>query len=144
MNRKIEIAVFLATFIFGIWSCNSSQKEKQKNARPETVMEYEPGTGKKEGHTISSETAENGKKLFNDNGCMVCHQLNTKMVGPSLKDISVAYTGNKEGLTGFLRGAGEPIVDPSQEALMQPQIPITKAMSDEELNAVVDYILSVD
>lgn len=145
MKRTILIAGFLATFLIAVWSCSPPQKEERKSVQTEKAPESKPTkTVAKKNTGVSSETADRGKKLFNDNGCLACHQLNTKLVGPSLKDISMAYTGNKEGLAAFLRGNGDAIVDPAQEALMQPQIPITQAMSDEELNAVVDYILSAE
>jgi hypothetical protein len=35
----------------------------------------------------------------------------------------------------FLKGEGEPIVDPSQYEVMKNKLAITKAMSDEELSA---------
>lgn len=144
MKKIILIAVSFATLCIVVWSCGSSPKEEQKSVQVEKAPESKPKTVVKKNTETSSETAGRGEKLFNDNGCMVCHQLNTKMVGPSLRDISAAYAGNKEGLTAFLRGNGDAIVDPGQEALMEPQIPITQAMSDEELSAVVDYILSAD
>ncbi len=84
-----------------------------------------------------------GKKLYSDKGCLVCHQLNTKLVGPSVKDIAAAYSGKKAGLTAFLKGEGKAIVDPSQASVMHPQIAITKALSAKDLDAIVDYILSI-
>ncbi|OFX49990.1 MAG: hypothetical protein A2066_01105 [Bacteroidetes bacterium GWB2_41_8] len=84
-----------------------------------------------------------GKKLYSEKGCLVCHQLNTKLVGPSVKDIAAAYSGNKAGLTAYLKGEGKPIVDLSQASVMQPQIAITKALPADELDAIVDYILSI-
>ena len=42
----------------------------------------------------------------------------------------------------FLKGNAEPIVDPSQFAVMKTNFPITQAMSDEELKAIESYIYS--
>jgi len=42
----------------------------------------------------------------------------------------------------FLKGEGEPIVDPTQYALMKPNFVITKTFSEEELKALEAYIYS--
>lgn len=121
-------------------SCSSPNKEKststttEKSAISETVEKNPKST--EAGASI-------GQKLYSDKGCLVCHQLNTKLVGPAVKDIAAAYSGNKAGLTAFLKGEGKAIVDPSQASVMQPQIAITKALPADELNEIVDYILSI-
>jgi len=89
----------------------------------------------------SNSAPVSGEELFTSNGCVACHQADAKTVGPSLKEISTAYSGNKDGLNKFLNGDGPAIVDPAQEAVMQPQTEATKAMSDEERSALADYIL---
>lgn len=121
-------------------SCSSPSKEKstntatEKSATSETVEKSPKPT---------EAVASVGQKLYSDKGCLVCHQLNTKLVGPAVKDIAAAYSGNKAGLTAFLKGEGKAIVDPSQASVMQPQIAITKALPADELNEIVDYILSI-
>lgn len=42
----------------------------------------------------------------------------------------------------FLKGEGEPILDPTQYALMKPNLEITKTFSDEELKALEAYVYS--
>lgn len=139
MKKYLVIAASLV-LILGI-SCNSTDKgksadiTKEKSARSETL---------EKGPNPTKAVASSGQKLYSEKGCLVCHQLNTKLVGPSTKDIATAYSGNKAGLTAYLKGEGEAIVDPSQASLMQPQIAITKALSAEELEALVDYILSIE
>ncbi len=83
-----------------------------------------------------------GEKLFKDKGCTVCHQVSIKLVGPSLKTIATAYANNKKGLVAFLKNEGKPIVDPAQASVMHPQIAITKALPANELDILVNYILS--
>ena len=84
----------------------------------------------------------NAEEFYTSSGCVACHQVDTKTVGPSIKDIAAAYTDNKEGLIRFMKGEGEAIVDPAQAVLMQPQVEVTKAMSDDEREALADYVLS--
>ncbi|MGB0886726.1 MAG: c-type cytochrome [Vicingaceae bacterium] len=104
----------------------------------EIIEEEAPST-----ETASTEgNADNGKEFFNSKGCVACHQAAVKTVGPALNEIAKAYADNNEGLTAFLKAEGEAIVDPAQAAIMQPQLDITKALPQEELNDVVTYILS--
>ena len=137
--KKYLVAAGSLILILGM-SCSSQNEEKSIKAATEKsasseIVEKNPTPTK----TVSS----TGQKLYSDNGCLVCHQLNTKLVGPSTKDIAAAYSGNKAGLIAFLKGESKAIVDPSQASLMQPQIAITKALPAEELEAIVDYILSI-
>ena len=137
--RKLTFIGASLVLLLGV-SCSSPGKEKntttttEKSATSETV-EKNP----KPAEAVASA----GQKLYSEKGCLVCHQLNTKLVGPSVKDIAAAYSGNKAGLTAYLKGEGKSIVDPSQASVMQPQIAITKALPAEELDAIVDYILSI-
>lgn len=142
MKRKILIAsAFAAFFVVGA-SCNSSSKDQQKSNQ--TVQASVTGTETAVTADAGAPAAsiEAGKKLFNTKGCMACHQLDTRLIGPSLKEIAKAYNRDKKGLTAYLKGNAESKVDPAQKALMEPQLAITKAMEAKDLEAVVDYILS--
>ncbi len=84
--------------------------------------------------------ADNGKTLFDGKGCAACHNPENKVVGPSLKEIAAAYDGKSGQMVDFLKEKADPIVDPSQYAVMQASLSITKSMSDQELNDIVAYI----
>ena len=138
MTKYLVVAVSLV-LILGV-SRSSTNKENSPNTiTEESAVSETVETSPKPTKAVASV----GQKLYSENGCLVCHQLNTKLVGPSIKDIAAAYSGNKAGLIAYLKGEGEAIVDPSQAALMQPQIAITKALPADELEAMVDYILSI-
>ena len=141
MKKEMFIAISLVLIICA--SCSAPKKDNQKST--ETVQTSDPKQAipEEKATQAASETVGSGEKLYKDKGCLVCHQLYTKLVGPSTKDITAAYSGNKAGLTAFLKGEGKAIVDPSQASVMQPQIAITKALPPEELEAMVDYILSI-
>ena len=83
-----------------------------------------------------------GKALFLNNGCVACHQMDKKTVGPSIKEIAAAYADKKDDLVKFLKGEGKAIVDPAQFAVMQPNLATTKKMNDAERAGLADYILS--
>lgn len=131
-------------------SCSSPKNDNNKTAG--TI----PQTGQQEAIVAEAnlpatetstadqpEIIKRGEKIFKDKGCVVCHQLDTKLIGPALKDIAKAYTGEKDNLNSFLKGNSKSIIDPEQHAIMEPQIAITKAMSDADRMAIVEYLLSI-
>lgn len=87
-------------------------------------------------------TTPRGQELFESNNCMACHQLNTKVIGPSIADIAKIYKEKKGNLISFLKGEAPAIVDPEQYPSMQVNLEITKKMSDLELQALEKYILN--
>lgn len=111
-----------------ISSCGSSKTEPTEKGADQGTTEV---------------VSKSGADLFTSSGCVACHQPDAKTVGPSVKEISTAYNGNKEGLNQFFLGEGPAIVDPAQEAVMQPQTELTKAMSDEDRSSLADYILNI-
>jgi len=90
----------------------------------------------------SSVLANDGEIIFKDNGCTGCHKPADDAIGPSLKKIAQVYDGKKEELIKFFRGEGKPKVDPGKFNTMLPQLNVTKTMTDAELEALADYILS--
>ena len=137
MKKKI-FSVIAATLILAaiITSCGSAEETKTE------VTETTPEETVTEEVTEETTTSISGEEFYAKSGCIACHQIDAKTVGPSIKDIAAAYVGNKEGLISFMNGEGEAIVDPTQAAIMQPQVEVTKAMSDEEREALADYVLS--
>lgn len=140
MKKEMFIAISFV-LILGV-SCGSPKKDTQKSSDTEQTSDPKPATTEEKTTPAVSETVALGEKLYKDKGCLVCHQIDSRLVGPSIKDIAAAYAGNKAGLTAFLKGEGKAIVDPSQASVMEPQLAITKALPAEELDHMVDYILS--
>jgi len=86
--------------------------------------------------------AADGKAIFQSKGCTACHQPAADTVGPSLKKIAQAYAGKEDQLVKYLKGQGKAIVDPAKEAIMRPQLAALKTLSDAELKALAQFILS--
>ena len=59
-----------------------------------------------------------------------------------MQDIAKIYKDKNADMVVFLKGEGEPIVDPSQYEVMKTNFAVTKAMSDEELKALEAYVYS--
>ena len=100
------------------------------------------------GKQETSETTENplvikGKELFEGKGtCVACHKPDVKVIGPSISEIAKVYKEKNADMVKFLKGEGEPIVDPSQYEVMKTNFSITKNMTDEELQALEAYFYS--
>lgn len=126
--------------VFSVLAFFSCKKESQEPfGKPtENKTEYS------EGESAEVKTPEAmGKEIFEGRGnCTSCHQPDQKVIGPSIQEIAKIYKDKNADIVTFLKGNGEPIVDPSQFAVMKTNFPVTQAMSDEELKAIESYIYS--
>lgn len=86
--------------------------------------------------------AADGGSIFTSKGCANCHKPAADTVGPSLKKIAQAYKGKKGDLVKFLKGEGKPHVDPAKFMMMKPQLNQLKGLSQADLEALADFILS--
>ena len=84
-----------------------------------------------------------GKKIFEGKGnCVACHQVDQKIVGPSVQNIAEIYKTKNGNIVDFLKNDASPLVDLSQYEVMKTNFAITKSMSDDELKGLESYILS--
>src|SRR5690606_7475998 len=127
--KKLFILGLLAT---GLISCGNKE-EKKANLYPEKVLSPE------------EQLIADGKKLFESNkaACFSCHQVDKKVIGPSVKDIAKIYKEQNGDMVAFLRKKADPIVDPSQYNVMETNFAILKTMSDEELKSLEAYMMSM-
>lgn len=95
--------------------------------------------------TTTKISVDLGKSLFEGKGtCIACHKENTKIIGPSIKEIATIYNEKNGDLVSFLKGNEEPIVDPSQFEIMKANFSITKTMTDDELESIKLYMYSIN
>jgi cytochrome c len=120
--KKIYIVLLLSVFV----ACKK-EADKKGSLYPETAKKPE----------------ELGKEIFEGKGmCYSCHLTDKKTIGPSIQEISKTYRNKKGNIVAFLQEKAEPIVDPSQYAIMKTNFAITKNLPESELNALEVYILS--
>ncbi|MGO4772571.1 c-type cytochrome [Flavobacterium sp. W22_SRS_FK3] len=126
--------VFLAT-VLAFVSCKKESKEPFEKTT-ESTEAYS------EGESAETKTPEElGKSIFEGKGnCTSCHQPDQKIIGPSIQEIAKIYKDKNADIVTFLKGNGEPIVDPDQFAIMKTNFPVTQSMSNEELKAIETYI----
>ena len=135
MKKIIFIAIAVVAF-----SCKGKEeesfgKENESEKSEATVSE---------GMAAETKTpVELGESIFLGKGtCVSCHKVDEKLIGPSLQDIAKIYKEKNGSIVAFLKGESEAIVDPSQYAIMQANIALTKTFSDGELQALEAYINS--
>jgi cytochrome c len=85
--------------------------------------------------------AADGKALFDNNGCAMCHHAEKKGAGPSVQEIAKAYSGKKADLESYLAGKAEPTVEPSKAHMMKHSLEKIEAMSADDRGALADYML---
>jgi len=113
-----------------------------KEAAGDAVDATKEAAGKAVDAAKDAVAKADGKALFMSNGCIACHQMDKKTVGPAVKTIGKAYAGKKDALVKFFKGEAKAIVDPAQFGTMQANIAITKKLSDAERAALADYFLN--
>lgn len=129
--KRLVIATLLLGFLV---SCKDKKQEDKPALYPDTIKETEAG---------NSAQIELGKSLFTGKGqCASCHKSNQKIIGPSIETIAKIYQEQNADMVAFLKGEADPIVDPSQFAVMQANLSITKELSEEQLQALVAYMNS--
>lgn len=74
--------------------------------------------------------AQSGADVVKAKGCLNCHAVDQKKIGPSYKDLAVKYKGDK--------GAEGKLIAKLKAGKDHPEI----AASDAELKAAVGYVLS--
>lgn len=75
--------------------------------------------------------AQSGAELAKAKGCLNCHEMDKKKVGPAYKDVATKYKGDKN--------AQAMLVEKLKEGKGHMKI----AASDAELKELVAYVLSV-
>ncbi len=129
--------LFLSLTVVLLVSCGGKKEEE-----PFGKKQVEPVSVTEEAARVNP-MLEKGKDLFEGKGtCTACHKPATKVIGPSLQEISKIYKDKNASIVTFLKGEGEPIVDPTQFEVMKANFAITKNMTDEELQALEAYVMS--
>lgn len=88
---------------------------------------------------FAGSAAHADQALAQGKGCMACHQLEVKVVGPAYKDVAAKYKGNADAATiiaGKIRSGG---VGDWGQIPMPPQPTLT----DDEVNKLVAWIMAM-
>ncbi len=131
MKKTQIIAVILLVIIIvgSLVSCKKEEPKKESIYPKDEVVALTPEAL--------------GKEVFEGKGnCISCHQVDKKVIGPSIQEIAKIYKEQNGDIISFLKEDAKPIVDPSQYEVMKTNFVLTKEMSDEELKALEAYFYS--
>ena len=79
---------------------------------------------------FAAAAAAQAQDVLKAKGCMNCHEMDKKKVGPAYKDVAAKYKGNKD--------AEATLVAKLKEAKGHPKV----SASDDELKAAVKQVLA--
>lgn len=118
-----------------LFSCKEEEKKDTLYPSSETASE---------GATANLTPSQKiGQEIFNGKGnCFSCHKADQKVIGPSVVEIAKIYKEKNADMVQFLKGEGEPLVDPEQYEVMKTNFVITRNFTDEELKGLEDYFYS--
>ncbi len=77
--------------------------------------------------------------LATQSGCMACHQVETKVVGPAYKDVAAKYKGD----AGALDMLAAKVKSGGTGTWGQIPMPPNAHVSDENIRAIVTWVLSL-
>jgi len=78
--------------------------------------------------------------LAKSSGCLNCHNVDTKLVGPSLKEIAAKYAG-QDGASDYLAGQ---IKNGSNGVWGPVPMPPNGMVSDDNAKVLADFILTLN
>ena len=79
-------------------------------------------------------------ELANKSGCMACHGVDKKILGPAYKDVAAKYKGNKEAeakLIEKVKKGGSGVWGPMPMPANSPKV------SDADIKTLVEWVLSL-
>lgn len=102
-----------------------SKEARENPAEEEVELEIDPSLG----------DLAKGSAIFNQY-CAACHKLDEKLVGPPVTEMVSIYANNTDGLKNWIKAPGKKRPD-------YPQMPGFAQLSDDDLNELSKYILSI-
>ncbi len=84
--------------------------------------------------------AQADQALAQKNGCLACHGVDKKVLGPSYKDVAAKYKGDKSAeakLVEKVKKGGSGVWGPMPMPANSPQV------KDEDIKAIVKWILTL-
>jgi cytochrome c len=84
--------------------------------------------------------ADAAKALAQKSGCLACHSVDKKIIGPAYKDVAAKYKGNKDAeamLIAKVKKGGSGVWGPMPMPANSPQV------KDDDIKTLVDWILSL-
>ena len=84
--------------------------------------------------------ADAGQALAQKNGCLACHSIDKKVLGPAFKDVAAKYKGDKTAeakMVAKVKAGGSGVWGPMPMPANSPQV------KDEDIKSIVQWILAI-
>ena len=84
--------------------------------------------------------ASANQALAQKSGCLACHSVDKKVLGPAFKDVGAKYKGDKSAeakLVAKVKAGGSGVWGPMPMPANSPQV------KDEDIKSIVQWILSL-
>jgi cytochrome c len=84
--------------------------------------------------------AADGKVLAQQSGCLACHSIDKKVLGPSYKDVAAKYKGDagaEAKMVAKVKKGGSGVWGPMPMPANSPQV------KDEDIKSIVQWILAM-
>ncbi len=84
--------------------------------------------------------AADGQALAQKSGCLACHSVDKKVLGPAYKDVAAKYKGDKGAeakLIAKVKAGGSGVWGPMPMPANSPQV------KDEDIKTIVQWVLSL-
>jgi cytochrome c len=109
------------------------------NARTEQMTKLHLAAAASLAALALSNTAFADEKIAQANGCMTCHAIDKKVIGPSYKEVAAKYRGDKDAepsLFKKVKAGGKGVWG---EIPMPPNAHV----KDDDIHSIVKWILSL-
>lgn len=139
--KKIIIAISFLAFMV---SCSSGGEQQPTDPDMDPTVAQDDSVYKEESGDASEETAsadnslEAGLALIEGSDCRTCHQNDTKVIGPSYKEVAEKYS--EEDIDVLVSHIIDGSVGIWGEIPMTPHLDL----SEEDARLMVKYILSLE
>ena len=116
---------------------------KIANAEPVPATTGEAPATEEASSTGTAEAAAAGGEdplaLANASGCLACHQVDTKVVGPAYKDVAAKYKGDAEAFDKLVHK----VMNGGSGTWGQVPMPPNAHVGEEKIRTLVKWILSL-
>jgi cytochrome c len=113
-------------------------KPQEASGEQKAGAEQQAQEEQKAAMTTVAVSAEEAQALLQQKGCFACHDVNTRKVGPSFKEIAAKYSGQSDAVASLVNSVTKGSAGKWGSIPMPPQ-----PLKQEEAQKVVSWILSL-
>jgi cytochrome c len=88
--------------------------------------------------SVYAEDSQDLKELVQASGCLSCHSVDEKIVGPALKDVVAKYSSDPDAVTNI----SQSIKNGSRGKWGRMAMPAHSSLSSEELKMLAAWVMS--